>query len=84
MLKKLFFKAIKLYQIGLSPFLSIHLGIHCRYYPSCSEYARSVIAEWGIMKGGLLALKRFLKCNPFFTGGVDLPPQKNFKGDPDG
>ncbi len=76
MLKNLFLKAIRLYQIGLSPFLSIHFGIHCRYYPSCSEYARVVISEWGIMKGGLLALKRFLRCNPLFTGGVDLPPRK--------
>ncbi|BAU24166.1 membrane protein insertion efficiency factor [Caldimicrobium thiodismutans] len=79
MLKKLLLKAIEVYQWGISPFFSIHLGIHCRYYPSCSEYTKIVISEWGILKGSWFALKRFLRCNPLFKGGVDFPPRKNFQ-----
>jgi putative membrane protein insertion efficiency factor len=47
----------------------------CRYYPSCSNYAKQAIDEFGI-KGIFLTLKRILKCNPFFSGGYDPVPQK--------
>ena len=63
---------IRAYQLLLSPLL----GNNCRFYPSCSHYAYSVIAEYGIVRGGWLAGKRLLRCQPFCAGGVDLPPQK--------
>ena len=37
----------------------------CRFIPTCSAYALEAIVKYGAAKGGLLALKRFLKCNPF-------------------
>lgn len=37
-----------------------------------------VILSHGVLKGAFLAFKRFLKCNPLFPGGVDLPPTKDF------
>ena len=37
----------------------------CRFYPSCSQYAMQAIEKYGILKGGLLALWRILRCNPF-------------------
>ena len=37
----------------------------CRYIPTCSEYAVEAIEKYGALKGGWIALKRFLRCNPF-------------------
>ncbi len=77
MMRKILLKGITFYQKFLSPQLSLYFGINCRFYPSCSEYAKRVIADYGVIKGGLLAIKRFLKCNPFFQGGIDLPPKRD-------
>jgi len=45
----------------------------CRYYPSCSEYAILAVEKYGILRGGVKALLRILRCNPLFKGGVDYP-----------
>jgi|GEM_PF-658957 putative membrane protein insertion efficiency factor len=37
----------------------------CRYTPTCSSHARKMIEEFGLWKGGILALRRLLLCNPF-------------------
>ena len=37
----------------------------CRFTPSCSEYARQALLQYGLAKGGLKALKRLLSCHPF-------------------
>mgnify|MGYP002623862896 CR=1 FL=1 len=63
---------IKLYQKFISPCL----GKHCRFYPTCSEYAVIAIREWGFLKGVYISLKRVLRCNPFNAGGYDPPPKK--------
>jgi len=78
-LKDIILKAITFYQKFISPMLGQIFGIHCRYYPSCSSYAYSVIKEWGVIKGSYLAMKRILRCNPFFEGGYDPPPLKDKK-----
>jgi len=78
-LKDIILKAITFYQKFISPMLDQIFGIHCRYYPSCSSYAYSVIKEWGVIKGSYLAMKRILRCNPFFEGGYDPPPLKDKK-----
>jgi hypothetical protein len=46
----------------------------CRFYPSCSEYGAQAIARRGLWRGGLLALWRVLRCNPFSAGGYDPGP----------
>jgi len=46
----------------------------CRYYPSCSEYAVGALAARGLLRGGLLAAWRVLRCNPFSSGGYDPGP----------
>jgi len=46
----------------------------CRFYPTCSNYAYEAITQYGLAKGGFLALKRVLKCHPFHSGGIDLVP----------
>ncbi|MGA1862165.1 membrane protein insertion efficiency factor YidD [Deferribacter thermophilus] len=46
-------------------------GRNCRYYPSCSQYAKEAIVKKGILKGLLLSGWRILRCNPFSKGGYD-------------
>jgi len=58
---------IRLYQITLSPLI----GRHCRFYPSCSEYAVEAIIRKGPIIGSLMAAWRILRCNPFCKGGYD-------------
>ncbi len=43
----------------------------CRYIPTCSEYAVIAIKKYGARKGGYMAVKRILRCNPFHKGGYD-------------
>ena len=45
----------------------------CRFTPTCSEYARLAVLEYGPWRGGVKALGRILRCNPFHPGGIDLP-----------
>ena len=59
------------YQWLLSPVL----GRHCRYLPTCSQYAREAIAAHGAWRGGVLAVRRILRCHPWGGQGYDpVPP----------
>lgn len=66
--RKIVVKLIVFYQKHISP----HMGNHCKYYPTCSEYTRQAVDKYGIIRGSLLGIIRILKCNPFSKGGVDL------------
>jgi len=61
---------------GYQRFVSPALPASCRYHPSCSEYALLAIGEWGLLRGGLLAAWRILRCNPWSPGGFDMPPRR--------
>ena len=61
---------IKFYQAAISPLTPAA----CRYTPTCSQYAREAIAKYGPFKGGWLALRRILRCNPFGGSGYDPVP----------
>lgn len=67
---KLLSLAIRAYQLLLAPVLPAG----CRYFPSCSEYAREAIAAHGPLAGGRLALARVLRCHPWGGSGVDPVP----------
>ena len=67
MMKKVMLGIIAFYQKKLSPLKKPC----CRFYPSCSEYARQAVGKYGALKGGFLATKRILKCHPFHKGGYD-------------
>ena len=41
---------------------------HCRFIPTCSAYAYEAIHKYGAAKGSWLALKRLLRCHPFYKG----------------
>lgn len=75
-MKKLFIGLINLYQ--KTP---LHSHFYCRFYPTCSNYTKEVIESYGLFKGGVLSLKRIIRCNPFTKGGIDLPPKKKSKWD---
>lgn len=61
---------IRFYQKYISPLFPSC----CRYRPTCSQYALEVIKKYGSIKGSFLAIKRILKCNPFFKSGYDPVP----------
>ena len=63
--------AIHSYRLLVSPMV----GPACRYHPSCSAYAEEAIQVHGPSRGGLLAIRRLLRCHPFREGGFDpVPP----------
>ncbi len=75
-MKKTIMSCIKFYQRRISPLF----GPKCRYYPTCSQYALEAIEVHGLLKGSLLAVRRLMRCNIFFPGGVDpVPPKKEKK-----
>jgi len=43
----------------------------CRFYPTCSEYAKSAITQKGALAGLWLACLRLGRCHPWHPGGVD-------------
>ena len=61
---------IRFYQRAISPYVPPC----CRYTPTCSQYALEAVKKYGPFKGGYLALRRILRCNPFHPGGYDPVP----------
>ena len=61
---------IRFYQRAISPYFPPC----CRYTPTCSQYALEAVKKYGPFKGGYLALRRILRCNPFHPGGHDPVP----------
>jgi hypothetical protein len=61
---------------GYRRFISPLLGRHCRFIPSCSEYAMLAVDEWGPWRGSYLAMRRLMRCHPFHPAGVDFPPAR--------
>jgi len=45
----------------------------CRFIPTCSAYALEAVEKYGALKGGYLALRRILRCNPFYKGDLYDP-----------
>lgn len=70
LISMLFVLLIRIYQVTLSPFL----GSGCRYTPTCSHYGVDAIKKHGSFRGGWLALKRILRCNPWGGSGYDPVP----------
>jgi putative membrane protein insertion efficiency factor len=62
---------IRLYQLTLSRILPANT---CRFYPTCSHYAYQAIAKYGLLRGGWMAFKRILRCQPLHPGGYDPVP----------
>ena len=43
----------------------------CRFYPSCSDYAREAIERQGLLYGMALSARRLARCHPFGGSGFD-------------
>jgi putative membrane protein insertion efficiency factor len=43
----------------------------CRYVPTCSEYAMEALERYGVLRGGVMAVWRVLRCHPLARGGFD-------------
>lgn len=66
-MQKIVIGLIRIYAYLISPLI----GPCCRFYPSCSCYAREAILKYGVIKGCALTLVRLCKCHPFHPGGHD-------------
>lgn len=55
---------IRFYRRHISPYTPAT----CRFTPTCSQYAYEAIQKYGAVKGGWLALRRLLRCHPFYKG----------------
>lgn len=68
---------IKIYQTLLTP-VRVMFGMHssCRFLPTCSEYADEAVRVHGAWRGGWLAFRRILRCNPWGGHGCDPVPAK--------
>jgi putative membrane protein insertion efficiency factor len=69
-MKLLLLWVLRAYQYTLRPML----GANCRFYPSCSDYARDAIERYGAAKGSWLAARRIARCHPYHAGGYDPVP----------
>lgn len=74
-MRKLLIVIIRLYQRFISPLL----GNHCRFEPSCSQYTIEALEMHGVFKGGLYAVWRLLRCQPFCKGGYDPVPARRVR-----
>jgi putative membrane protein insertion efficiency factor len=63
---------VTIYQNLLSPLL----GSNCRFYPSCSCYAKEALHVHGSIRGVILSSCRILRCNPYCDGGLDPVPEQ--------
>jgi len=62
---------VRIYQYCISPVLPAA----CRFYPTCSHYVAQAVLLHGVVRGGLLGLRRLARCHPWSPGGYDpVPP----------
>ena len=69
-MKTLLLALIRFYRAEISPLRPPA----CRFIPTCSQYAQEAIRKYGPFRGGWLALKRILRCNPWGGSGYDPVP----------
>lgn len=70
MVKAAVLGALRFYKSAVSPLLPPA----CRYTPTCSEYAMEAVERHGVVRGGWLAVRRLVSCNPWSRGGYDPVP----------
>ena len=69
-MKPLLLLLLRSYQYAVRPLL----GANCRFYPSCSDYAKESIERHGALRGLWLSVRRVAKCHPYHPGGFDPVP----------
>ena len=63
---------IRIYQLFLSPII----GQNCRFLPTCSEYTKVCLKQYGMITGSFISIKRICKCHPWGGHGYDPVPNK--------
>ncbi len=71
----LLISVFRAYHLLISPLL----GNHCRFYPTCSDYACDAIELYGVLRGLYLTTRRLLRCHPWHLGGIDPVPEPSPK-----
>lgn len=71
-----FIVLVRFYQRFISPIFPST----CRYTPTCSHYTIEALEAHGLFKGGWLATKRILSCNPWGGSGYDPVPDSEKVG----
>ena len=70
-MKRVLLALIRFYRKNVSP----RRAPCCCFTPTCSAYALEALEKYGACKGGWLALRRLLRCNPFHRHrGVKYDP----------
>lgn len=64
---------IHVYQATLSRLFAVS-GVTCRFSLSCSHYGEAVIARFGLVRGGWMAMQRVVRCGPWTPAGTADPP----------
>ncbi len=75
-MKRALIAVVKAYQWTLRPWV----GRHCRFEPTCSDYAIEALETHGAWRGLRLTLSRLARCHPFAAGGFDPVPPKHRNG----
>lgn len=68
---------LRAYKVAISPLLPVA----CRYYPTCSAFAREAIEQHGLLAGSRMAVARLARCHPFASGGYDPVPKPAERAD---
>jgi putative membrane protein insertion efficiency factor len=71
--RSLAIEGIHVYQRTLAP-IANRAGAVCRFTPTCSHYAETVIARDGLGAGGWKALGRIVRCGPWTARGTRDEP----------
>ena len=58
---------VRLYQASLGTFM----GGHCRFSPTCSQYAIDALTAHGALRGSWMTVRRISRCHPLGGGGYD-------------
>jgi uncharacterized protein len=62
------------YQATYGRLLSRLHVVHCKFKPSCSNYALLAFQKYGALKGSALTAGRLMRCSPLSSDhGTDLP-----------
>ncbi len=64
---------VRAYRLIFSPWV----GFHCRYHPTCSQYALEALERHGAIRGTWLAMRRIARCHPWGRSGHDPVPEKD-------
>ena len=68
-MKKIAIFSLDLYKGSISIFLkSLGVTTTCRFSPSCSEYTKKMIENYGFIQGVSKGISQFKKCHPL--GGI--------------